>query len=82
MNDTVNMRRSLLSLYYDAQIYGWDILTIKTIEAGIKYAYADVVANSNAFYEGYQRLFQVRFTHFGLKLIYRLKPDISHWGNI
>jgi hypothetical protein len=33
----------LLSLYYDARLYAWDISTILAIEAGIRLAYSDRV---------------------------------------
>jgi len=33
---------ALLNLYYDARLYNWNILTVKAIEAGIKYFYAEV----------------------------------------
>ncbi len=38
----------LLSLYYDARLYGWDILTIEAIEAGIRFAYACEAASEGA----------------------------------
>ncbi len=31
----------LLSLYYDARLFGWNISTVEAIEAGIKLAYSD-----------------------------------------
>ena len=43
---------ALLSLYYDARLYRWNASTIKAIEAGIGLAYAEVVANSEASYDG------------------------------
>jgi hypothetical protein len=39
---------ALLNLYYDARLYGWDISTIRAIEAGIRAAYAEDVADLNA----------------------------------
>jgi len=36
----------LLSLYYDARLYSWSISTVWAIEAGIRLAYADEVANT------------------------------------
>jgi hypothetical protein len=35
---------ALLDLYYDARLYNWNILTVKAIEAGIRYFYAEVLA--------------------------------------
>jgi hypothetical protein len=42
--DTVGQAGSeegdLLSLYYDARLYSWDVPTVGAIEAGIRFAYA------------------------------------------
>jgi hypothetical protein len=43
---------ALLNLYYDARLYGWNILTVRAIEAGIQSAYAEEVANSREIFEG------------------------------
>lgn len=47
-----NEEGALLSLYYDARLYNWNISTIKAIEAGIKSAYAEEAANSGAIFDG------------------------------
>lgn len=39
---------ALLNLYYDARLYGWDISTVWAIEAGIRAAYAEDMANLKA----------------------------------
>jgi hypothetical protein len=39
---------ALLNLYYDARLYSWNISTVKAIEAGIRAAYAEDVANLKA----------------------------------
>lgn len=39
---------ALLNLYYDARLYGWNILTVRAIEAGIQTAYAEEVTNLKA----------------------------------
>jgi len=39
---------ALLNLYYDARLYNWNILTVKAIEAGIKYFYAEVACEEVA----------------------------------
>jgi hypothetical protein len=36
---------ALLNLYYDARLYDWNISTVRAIEAGIKTAYTEEVAN-------------------------------------
>jgi hypothetical protein len=50
--DTVGQAGSeegdLLSLYYDARLYSWDIPTLGAIEAGIRFAYADEAASAEA----------------------------------
>lgn len=38
----------LLSLYYDARLFSWDIPTIGAIEAGIRFAYANEAAIAEA----------------------------------
>jgi hypothetical protein len=38
----------LLSLYYDAHLFSWDIPTIGAIEAGIRFAYANEAAITGA----------------------------------
>jgi hypothetical protein len=35
---------ALLNLYYDARLYDWNISTVKAIEAGIRYFYAEALA--------------------------------------
>ena len=43
---------ALLNLYYDARLYGWNISTVRAIEAGIQLAYAEKVVNLEATYDG------------------------------
>ena len=38
----------LLSLYYDARLYSWDMPTLRAIEAGIRFAYSDEAASVEA----------------------------------
>jgi hypothetical protein len=47
-----NEEGALLNLYYDARLYGWNISTIRAIEAGIQSAYAEEEMNSEAIYDG------------------------------
>lgn len=39
---------ALLNLYYDARLYDWNISTVRAIEAGIRSAYTEEVANGEA----------------------------------
>ena len=47
-----NKEGALMNLYYDARLYGWNISTIRAIEAGIQLAYAEGEVNSEGFYDG------------------------------
>lgn len=47
-----NEEGALMNLYYDARLYGWNISTIRAIEAGIHLAYAEKEANPEEVYDG------------------------------